>query len=350
MSENTRLRPLAAPRAHDRRLLLAFLLAGIAVVLLLLNLAGSNKTFALIQGAQPGFVLAVLIAQVLRYAGSAGSTQVLAKTFGQRLPPIPLYETMLAGQALNRTFSVAGAAGMWARYSFLTRQGLHSGAVAALFVVEDVLGAITIALVFAVGFVTVIATTALPQLTWVILLGFAIAMVLIGVGGVDLYRRRALLERIVHAVARTFNAVLTRLIGKQVYDPAHIQLAIEDFYVGMAHARRDPVRIASAFLFNLLRLGFDAASLYFSFWAIGFSIAPAFLLVIFTSSSALSTLSGVPGELGVMETTLAILSTTLGIPPPTAVSAILLFRALSYWLPIPIGYLAFWILERGGLI
>jgi uncharacterized membrane protein YbhN (UPF0104 family) len=32
------------------------------------------------------------------------------------------------------------------------------------------------------------------------------------------------------------------------------------------------------------------------------------------------------------------------------VSAILLFRALSYWLPIPIGYLAFWDLERRGLI
>jgi uncharacterized protein (TIRG00374 family) len=97
-------------------------------------------------------------------------------------------------------------------------------------------------------------------------------------------------------------------------------------------------------------LGLDAASLYFAFWAIGFPIAPAFLLVIFTSSSALSTLSGVPGELGVMETALAILSTSLGIPPPTAVSAILLFRALSYWLPIPIGYLTFWNLEQRGLI
>ena len=72
--------------------------------------------------------------------------------------------------------------------------------------------------------------------------------------------------------------------------------------------------------------------------------------MIFTSSSALSTLSGVPGELGVMETSLAVLSTSLGIAPPTAVGAILLFRALSYWLPIPIGYLAFWHLQRRGYI
>jgi uncharacterized protein (TIRG00374 family) len=350
VTENTRARPLAAPRAHDRRLLLVFLLAGIALILLLLNLAGSQKTFTLIIGAQPAFVLAVLIAQVLRYAGSTGSTQTLAKTFGRRLPLFPLYETMLAGQALNRTFSVGGAAGMWARYSFLTRQGMHSGAVAALFVVEDLLGAAAIALVFTAGFAAVIATTALPQFSWLIVSGFVIALVLASLAGLNLYRRRALLERIVHAIARTFNTAMVRLIGKEIYDPAHIKLAIDEFYLGMTHARRDPLRVASAFLFNLLRLGFDAASLYFAFWAIGFSVAPAFLLVIFTSSSALSTLSGVPGELGVMETALAILSTSLGIPPPAAVSAIVLFRALSYWLPIPVGYLAFGDLERRGLI
>lgn len=350
MTQETQVRPLGATRVHDRRLLAVFVLAGLAVILLLFNLAGSNQTFALIQAAQPPFVLAVLIAQALRYAGSAGSTYVLARVFGQRLPSLSLYETMLAGQALNRTFSVGGAAGMWARYSFLTRQGLHSGAVAALFVVEDILGAITVMLVFAVGFITVIATTVLPQFTWAILAGFAVVLFLLGLGALNLYRRRKLVERIVHKVARTFNAVLIRLIGKEVYDPAHIQTAVDDFYIGMAHARHDPPRVVGAFIFNLLRLGFDAASLYFAFWAIGFAIAPAFLLVIFTSSSALSTLSGVPGELGVMETSLAVLATSLGIPPPSAVSAILLFRALSYWLPIPIGYLAFGDLERRGLI
>jgi uncharacterized protein (TIRG00374 family) len=350
VTENTRLRSLAAPRAHDRRWLLVFILVGIAFIFLLLNLAGSQRTFARIQSAQPAFVLAVLVAQALRYAGSAGSTQILAKIFGQRVPFAPLYETMLAGQALNRTFSVGGAAGMWVRYSFLTRWGLHSGAVAALFVVEDVLGALAVSLVFATGFVAVIATTALPQLTWLVVAGFAIGLVLLTIGGIHLYRRRTLLERAVHTVARASNAVLARLIGKSVYDPAHIQMALEDFYTGMAHVRHDPFRVVGAFLFNLLRVGFDAASLYLAFWAIGFAIAPAFLLVIFTSSSALSTLSGVPGELGVMETALAILSTSLGISPPTAVSAILLFRALSYWLPIPIGYLTFWNLQRSGLI
>ncbi len=350
MTENTELRPLAAPRLPDRRMLLLFVFVGLALVFLLLNLAGFRETFARIRDAQPVFVWCILIAQALRYVGSTGSTLVLGKMFGIRLPFAPLYKTMLAGQALNRTFSVGGAAGMFVRYSFLTRQELHSGAVAALFVVEDVLGVATILLVFAIGVVAIVLMKALPQFAWLVVAGFLAGGMLSGLGALHLYRRRALVERLVHLLARAFNTIVGRVVGQDLYHRESIQLAVDEFYAGMTHARRDPPAVARAFLYNLLRLGFDAASLYFAFWAIGFPIAPGFLLVIFTTSSALSTLSGVPGELGVMETSLAVLSTSLGIAPATAISAIVLFRALSYWLPIPLGYLAFWDLQRRGFI
>ena len=348
MSQDTRVRSFAA--APDRRMVFLFLLAGCGLVLLLLNLAGSNKSLVLIENAQPMFVLLVLAAQALRYAGSTGSTLVLAEMFGQHLPFTPLYETMLAGQALNRTFSVGGAAGMFVRYSFLTRQQVHSGAVAALFVVEDVLGMVTIVLVFAAGLAAVLVTAALPQFAWILIPGFAAGAVLAALAALALYRRRRVIERGVHALGRIIGAVVVRLTGKAIYEPAHVQRAVDEFYAGMTHARREPRRVAAAFLYNLMRLGFDAASLYFAFCAIGPAIAPGILLVVFTGSSALSTLSGVPGEMGVMEASLAILSTSLGIAPAAAVSAIVLYRGLSYWLPIPLGYLACWHLQRGGFI
>lgn len=350
MTEKTELRPLAPPRVPDRKMLILFLLVGLALIFLLLNLAGFQKTWAMIRDARPVFVLSILLAQALRYLGSTGSTLVLARMFGTRLPFAPLYETMLAGQALNRTFSVGGAAGMFVRYSFLTRQQLHSGAVAALFVVEDVLGVVTISLVFAIGLAAVVMMDALPQFIWLVAPTFLGGAVLLTLGALQFYRRRAVVERLVHQLARAFNTVVGRLVGQNLYDRASIHRAMNEFYAGMTHARRDPPAVAGAFLYSLLRLGFDAASLYCAFWAIGFPIAPGFLLLIFTGSSALSTLSGVPGELGVMETSLAVLSTSLGIAPATAIGAIVLFRALSYWLPIPLGYLAFWHLQRRGFI
>ncbi len=90
MTEDTRVRALAAG-APDRRMLVLFLLVGFAFVFFLLNLAGFNKITTLIQNAQPTFVLCVMAAQALRYVGSTGSTQILAEMFGQRLPFTPLY-------------------------------------------------------------------------------------------------------------------------------------------------------------------------------------------------------------------------------------------------------------------
>ncbi len=350
MAEESRFRTLPVARTQNRRLFVLFILVGIGVVVLLANLAGSSKTLALIASAQPVFVLCILGSQALRYVGSTGSTFVLAEIFGQRVPFEPLYETMMAGQALNRTFSVGGAAGMWARYSFMTRQGMHSGPFAALLVVEDIIGAVAIFLVFCTGLVAVVATAALPDLAWLVMLGFSIGIVILGLGALYLYHHRPIVEWLVHTLARGIGAIIARLIGKEVYQREHMDKIIDEFYRAVVLARRDKPRLVIAFFFNVLRLAFDAASLYFAFWAVGWAISPGICLVIFTSSSALSTLSAAPGELAVMETSLAVLSTSLGIAPPVAVSSILLFRALSYWLPIPVGYLAFWHLERKGLI
>jgi uncharacterized protein (TIRG00374 family) len=187
-------------------------------------------------------------------------------------------------------------------------------------------------------------------MAWLIIAGFVVGGAVLVFGVLALYRHRWLLKRIVHPLARVLGGLIGRIVGKEIYRYDHVELAIDDFYSGIAHVEHDPGRVLWAFVFCLLRLGFDAASLFFAFWAIGFDIAPGLLLVIFTTSNALSTLSGIPGELGVMEGSLAMLSTSLGIAGPVAVGAIVLFRALSYWLPLPLGYLAFWHLQRKGFI
>ncbi|MGB8647167.1 MAG: lysylphosphatidylglycerol synthase transmembrane domain-containing protein [Anaerolineae bacterium] len=348
MAEETRLHLKPAARPRDRRMFILFILVGIAFIVLLVNLAGSRKTWELVAGAHPLFVGCILVLQAFRYVSSAGSTAVLAGIFKSRVPFFSLYETMVAGQALNRTFSAGGAAGMWARYSFMTRQGMHSGPFAALLVVEDLIGAFAIFIVFCIGLAAFVATSTLPDVAWLVLAGFGVGIVVLGVGVVSLYRHRPLVEWLVHTITRTAGAILARIIGKEVYRRERMEQIVDEFYIAVSQARTDPPRLLAAFLFNILRLALDAASLYFAFWAVGFAISPGICLVIFTSSSAVSTLSAAPGELAVMETSLAVLATSLGIANDVAISAILLFRALSYWLPIPVGYLALWHLERKG--
>ena len=57
-----------------------------------------------------------------------------------------------------------------------------------------------------------------------------------------------------------------------------------------------------------------------------------------------------PGGLGAVEAALAAGLTATGMAAATAVSAVLLFRLLTFWLPVPVGWAAFNFLERRGAI
>jgi uncharacterized membrane protein YbhN (UPF0104 family)/tRNA A-37 threonylcarbamoyl transferase component Bud32 len=53
-----------------------------------------------------------------------------------------------------------------------------------------------------------------------------------------------------------------------------------------------------------------------------------------------------PGGLGAVETALSAGLIAAGVPSPAAVSAVLLFRLLTFWLPVPVGWAALNYLER----
>ena len=80
--------------------------------------------------------------------------------------------------------------------------------------------------------------------------------------------------------------------------------------------------------------------------ALGGSIPIASTAVVYLTGSALGAAVPTPGGIGAVEAALSAGLTAAGLPGATAVSAVLLFRTLTFWLPIPIGWGAFNYLER----
>jgi uncharacterized membrane protein YbhN (UPF0104 family) len=52
-----------------------------------------------------------------------------------------------------------------------------------------------------------------------------------------------------------------------------------------------------------------------------------------------------PGGIGVVEGTLSLLLVAYGMPTDTAVAAVLLYRIISFWVLVPVGWLT-----AGGLV
>jgi uncharacterized membrane protein YbhN (UPF0104 family) len=80
--------------------------------------------------------------------------------------------------------------------------------------------------------------------------------------------------------------------------------------------------------------------------AFGGSLALTSAAVVYLTGSALGSVVPTPGGLGAVEAALSAGLTATGLPAATAVSAVLLFRLLTFWLPVPAGWLAFSFLRR----
>jgi uncharacterized membrane protein YbhN (UPF0104 family) len=80
--------------------------------------------------------------------------------------------------------------------------------------------------------------------------------------------------------------------------------------------------------------------------ALGGSIAITSAAVVYLTGSALGSAVPTPGGLGAVEAALSAGLTATGLAGATAVSAVLLFRALTFWLPVPLGWAAFSYLQR----
>ncbi len=80
--------------------------------------------------------------------------------------------------------------------------------------------------------------------------------------------------------------------------------------------------------------------------ASGGSVPIAKIGFVYLTGSALGSIIPTPGGLGAVEVALTGGLTAAGVPGGIALSAVLLFRVLTFWLPVPLGWAAFNYLER----
>jgi glycosyltransferase 2 family protein len=75
--------------------------------------------------------------------------------------------------------------------------------------------------------------------------------------------------------------------------------------------------------------------------ALGGSVPITGVAVVYLTGSAIGSAAPTPGGLGAVEVALSAGLTAAGMAGATALSAVLLFRLLTFWLPVPVGWVAF---------
>lgn len=96
-----------------------------------------------------------------------------------------------------------------------------------------------------------------------------------------------------------------------------------------------------AFTWATLNWVLDAACLWVFVWAFGNVISPVDLLVAYGLANILAAIPLTPAGLGVVEGVLIPTLVGFGVPQSQAILAVLAYRLLNFWLPIPIGGVAY---------
>jgi putative heme transporter len=322
----------ASPRAGLRlaeaaRYVLGVLL-GIVVLLLLFGkrseLAASWHQLGRVSFA---WVAAAIGAEALSLWTFAYLQHRVLRLSGTRIRMPALYLLTLANDAIAATVPGEPAVSSAYRYRYYRRRGASSASAGWTVFTILIAQAIGMSMLLLLGVVVALAASTSAVGTGVTLLGL---VVVLG-AGVVLVRRDLVLRlagRLVHA--------FQRLTG---YPRGSVGARVEATLMRMREIPLGPRSTAGIVVLAASVWFSDFLCLAFSFRAVHAPIPWDGVLLAYGAAQVVGSFPIVPGGLGIVEGSLAVILVAYGASRVSALSAAIMFRVVNFWLAILIGWI-----------
>ncbi|HEY6276546.1 MAG TPA: lysylphosphatidylglycerol synthase transmembrane domain-containing protein [Streptosporangiaceae bacterium] len=305
------------------RTLLAIAAASAAFYFLLPELAKVPSSWRALQSAHWIWLPVVIAFSVLTYLASAMGL------LGGVSVRVPFWPTVLAQGAssfVNRV-SPSNVGGMALNVRFLQKAGVEPTAGVAAVGVNSLAGAVVHAALLVIFFAWAGRSPGkafkLPSSsTLLVILGVAAAVI-----GIVIATRQG-----------------RRFAARKLLPPLRSSLA------SLRRVARSPVRLTMLFGGSALVTLAYVGGLVASVQAFGGGAGIARIGAVYMASAAVAAASPTPGGVGAIETLLIAGLTALGIASGAAVSAVIIYRLATYWLPVPPGWLCLRQLQRLGYV
>lgn len=311
--------PVQLERIKPRMLIT--LLAGVVAVYLIAGQLAHVSLARVLSQADPGWTLIAVALSVSTYIGA---TMAIGGFVMERLSFMRTLLVQLAGSFVILV-TPAAVGGVALNLRYLRRSRLSAASSAATIAVNQLVMAVSYVstVVIFAAMAGVSGTGRLHPPGWVyiavaVVAGLVVVLLLFPAG------RRMARAR----VASAANQVIPRLL-----DIAQ-------------HPSKLLVGTAGAYILTLSYIGCLDACVR----AFGHPLPLASVALVFLTGNALGSMIPTPGGLGAVEVTMSAGLTAAGLPGSAAVTVVLLFRLLTFWLPVPAGWLAMHHLQRKDVL
>jgi putative heme transporter len=285
-----------------------------------------------------GFNILAFAAYVALFRGILGGTR--EDLVHRRLDLKASYQITMAGLAATRIFSAAGAGGLVLTYWALRKAGMPRRRAACRMVAFMVLtyGVYTLALVlFGILLRTHVLPgsapfggTVVPAVVSALVVGVFLLIALIPQ---DVERR---MQRYAGGYRRT------RYLLRLAKGPATVATGVRTAIAYVRHPRRGALAVGGAIGF----WGANIAVLWASFEAFGGDVPFAVLVQGFFVGMAANLIPSPFGGVGSVDAGMIGAFVLFGIDESTVFPAVLTYRVIAFWLPIPPGIVAFFQLRN----
>jgi undecaprenyl-diphosphatase len=306
-------------RISVKNLLLIFII-GLAIYFVTTQFEDFKNSIAAIKEADLNLILVSVVFSALTYFTASMVYKLIA------IQPIPYFRTLLVqiSSSFTNRLLPAGTGGLATFGRYLVKQGHTQPQAIALASINNLLGFIGM-FILTVS-VAIISKTPLSEAIKFSIPGWLpwlVGMLLITI---------AVLAFIVPNL-KTLVVKTAKSIKKDL-----LLIAAE------------PLRLVLALIFSMAITACYAAVLYFAIHALGGEATVLQTFIVLTAGVAAASVTPTPGGIGGAEAGLVAGLTSIGIPADLGLSIALVYRFVTFWLPILPGFIAFQIALKRNVL
>lgn len=307
-----------------------------AVVLITLRFSDVTAATERLAHVRPAWVVVAVVAEGGSMVAFALLQQRLLRAGGVHLGLFSMLAITLAGNALTGT--LPGGVGWAAAWQFdqLGRRGVRRFLRVWEFLVAGGVSSFALFVVIAVGVETAGSRGPVSALRWLV---FLLALIPLVALVVELLHGTRPVQRTVARLARWAGSVPG---GRWLLGGAR-HLASR-----LTAVRLGPAGWAEVLGLALVNWMLDAAVVVAVMLSLGVGVPWSAILVIYGLTQIAASIPLTPGGIGVVAGSLAALLHAYGVATTGALAVVVLYRLLSFWVLVPVGWAVWGVLEARG--
>ncbi len=275
------------------------------------------------------WILAAVLSQITQYIGDGWLSQLLLQLVNVYIGMKDTFRIAALNVFAAHLLPIGEAGGLAAAYHFYRKLGVDTEKFIFLSICW---GVITNGLIFLMLIISILFLPQLPSIIHPKPLMIASSCLILFILIIYIFRK---------AIFRK----IQKIFGKQSWSKHFISL-IKNRKEYKKLILQKPQLFLPTIFAGLIYYGSNVATLAFSFLAFG--TLPPISLIVFAYAASLifGRLTLAPAGIGATEATLLLIFVEAHISPSITVGAILIYRLISFWLPIPAGFVSFYSLRK----